>query len=192
VERGWGDVAYPVSEDVLPDWRILTGGAYMLLSKSCEYGLRAMLYLALRGAAEEPSADGETERSSREYVSIRTVSDELEIGFSFLTKVFQQLNDAGLLTSKRGPGGGVALTHPPSDVPLYDVVVAIDGDELFEECVLGLPGCGEAEPCPLHEQWADEREQLRAMFRSTTLAEVPDVRLRPLFDDADDAIPNPS
>jgi len=159
----------------------------MLLSKSCEYGLRAMLYLALH-----TSSEAGRETSAREYVSIRTVSDELEIGFSFLTKVFQQLNDAGLLTSKRGPGGGVALTHPPSDVPLYDIVVAIDGDELFEECVLGLPGCGEAEPCPLHEQWADEREQLRAMFRSTTLAEVPDVRLRPLIEEGSDAITNPS
>ena len=161
----------------------------MLLSKSCEYGLRAMLYLALQAPG---SAGAETGPSAREYVSIRTVSDELDIGFSFLTKVFQRLNDAGLLASKRGPGGGVALTHPPSDVPLYDIVVAIDGDELFEECVLGLPGCGEAEPCPLHEQWTDERERLQAMFRSTTLAEVPDVRLRPLFEDEDDAMTSPS
>lgn len=164
----------------------------MLLSKSCEYGLRAMLYLALRGAAETEADAAEAEEASRGYVSIRTVSDELEIGFSFLTKVFQQLNDAGLLTSKRGPGGGVALTHSPSDIPLYDIVVAIDGDELFEECVLGLPGCGEAEPCPLHEQWTDERERLRQLFRSTTLAEVPDVRLRPLFEDEGDAITSPS
>ena len=166
----------------------------MLLSKSCEYGLRAMLYLALRGAAEAQRGDSGagTGRSSSEYVSIRKMSDELEIGFSFLTKVCQQLNDAGLLTSKRGPGGGVALTHPPADVSLYAIVVALDGEELFEECVLGLPGCGEAEPCPLHEQWTDERERLLTMFRSTTLAEVPDVRLRPLLEDEDGAMTSSS
>lgn len=156
----------------------------MLLSKSCEYGLRAMLYLGTLG--EDEGSDAETGRTSpdptREYVSIRTVSDELDIGFSFLTKVFQQLNDAGLLTSKRGPGGGVALTHPPEQIHLYDIVVAIDGDDLFEECVLGLPGCGEAKPCPLHDQWKEKREQLETMFRNTTLAEVPDVRLTPLIE----------
>jgi Rrf2 family protein len=163
----------------------------MLLSKSCEYGLRAMLYLASLGDEAEDGADAdEAPDSTREYVSIRTISDELDIGFSFLTKVFQRLNDAGLLTSKRGPGGGVALTRRPDRISLYDIVVAIDGDDLFEECVLGLPGCGEAEPCPLHDPWMQTRGQLETMFRSTTLAEVPDVRLTPFIDGADDPVPD--
>lgn len=129
-----------------------------MLSKSCEYGLRAMLYLA----TVDP--DG--------YVSIGTISDELDISFPFLTKIFQQLNDAGLLTSQRGPKGGVALTTPADEVTLYDVVVAIDGDDLFEECVLGLPGCGDERPCPLHDRWADERDRVKDMFQSMTLAEM--------------------
>jgi Rrf2 family iron-sulfur cluster assembly transcriptional regulator len=165
----------------------------MLLSKSCEYGLRAMLYLASLGdeGADGAGAD-EAPDPTREYVSIGAVSDELGIGFSFLTKVFQQLNDAGLLISKRGPGGGVALTRPPEQVPLYDIIVAIDGDDLFEECVLGLPGCGEAEPCPLHDHWTEARGQLETTFRNTTLAEVPDVRLTPFIEDADGPLPNAS
>jgi len=162
----------------------------MLLSKSCEYGLRAMLYLATLGDGEEKGE--RTVDPTREYVSIRTISDELDIGFSFLTKVFQQLNDAGLLTSKRGPGGGVALTRPPAEIHLHEIVVAIDGDDLFEECVLGLPGCGEAEPCPLHDHWSETRGQLETMFRSTTLAEVPDVRLTPFIDGTDDPVPDVS
>jgi len=154
----------------------------MLLSKSCEYGLRAMLYLGTLG--DEDASGSEARDPTREYVSIQTVSDELAIGFSFLTKVFQQLNDAGLLTSKRGPGGGVALTRAPDAISLYEIVVAIDGDDLFEECVLGLPGCGEAEPCPLHEHWTEERDRMKTTFRQTTLAEVPDVRLTPFVEGA--------
>jgi Rrf2 family protein len=151
----------------------------MLLSKSCEYGLRAMLYLA----SLEPSDAGPVAAEPiREYVSIQTVSDELKISFSFLTKVFQKLNDADLLTSKRGPGGGVALTRAPDEMTLYEIVVAIDGDDLFNECVLGLPGCGEAEPCPLHEHWTAERSRMEEVFRETTLAEVPDVRLTPFIE----------
>ena len=112
-------------------------------------------------------------------MSLQTVSDELGIGSSYLTKVCQQLNEAGLLTSKRGRGGGIALRRPLDTIPLYDIVVAIDGDDLFEECVLGLPGCGEAEPCPLHDHWTEERERMRTTFQDTTLAEVPNVRLAP-------------
>lgn len=153
----------------------------MLLSKRCEYGLRAMLYLAtLEGTS---GAD-----PTRGYVSIQTVSDDLGIGFSFLTKVLQELNDAGLLTSKRGRGGGVALMRRPSEISIYDIVVALEGDDLFNECVLGLPGCGEAEPCPLHDHWTDERERMEMKFRKTTLAEVPDVRLAP-FGGKDEDLP---
>lgn len=148
-----------------------------------------MLYLATLGDDEGEEAAPDP---TREYVSIRTVSDELDIGFSFLTKVFQQLNDAGLLTSKRGPGGGVALTRRPDQIRLYDIVVAIDGDDLFEECVLGLPGCGEAEPCPLHDHWTEVRGRLETTFRTTTLAEVPDVRLTPFIEGADDRLPGVS
>jgi len=144
-----------------------------------------MLYLGSREAddgGEADKANGRSPSSPREYISIQTISDELGIGFSFLTKVFQQLNEVGLLTSKRGPGGGVALTRPADAISLYEIVVAIDGDDLFEECVLGLPGCGEAEPCPLHAHWTEERDRMKATFQATTLSEVPDVRLTPFIE----------
>lgn len=129
-----------------------------MLSKSCEYGLRATLFLA------SLDRDG--------YIPIGTISDELDISFPFLTKIFQQLNDADLLVSQRGPHGGVSLTKPAEEITLLDIVVAIDGTDLFEECVLGLPGCGDAQPCPLHDHWGEKREQVENMFRSMTLAEM--------------------
>lgn len=134
-----------------------------MLSKSCEYGLRATLYLA--------SLDEEG------YVPISTISEELDISFPFLTKIFQKLNDADLLTSQRGPKGGVALTQPADEVTLYEIVAAIDGEDLFRECVLGLPNCGDAEPCPLHDDWTEKRNQVEEMFQNATLAELPNVRL---------------
>jgi len=130
----------------------------MLLSKSCEYGLRATLHLA--------------SLESEEFVSIGTISDDLDISFPFLTKIFQKLNDADLLASRRGPSGGVALTRPTDEITLYEVIVAIDGEDLFTECVLGLPGCDEEEPCPIHERWVVERGRLETMFKGTTLAET--------------------
>ena len=130
----------------------------MLLSKSTEYGIRATLYLT------SLKQDG--------YVSIRAISDELDISFHFLTKIFQKLTQAGLLQSFRGPRGGVALARPATQITLMDLVSAIDGPALFTECVLGLPGCGERKPCPLHEAWGLERERLKALFESATLASM--------------------
>ena len=165
----------------------------MLLSKSCEYGLRAMLYLSTQAEPDEEDATHSGPSAPvHAYVSLQTVSDDLGIGLSYLTKVCQQLNEAGLLTSKRGRGGGIALTRPSDAIPLYDIVVAIDGDDLFEECVLGLPGCGEAEPCPLHDHWTEERERMRTTFQNTTLAEVPNVRLTPFVGADSDLSPDTS
>ncbi len=131
-----------------------------MLSSACEYGLRAALYLASLDAGG--------------YVPIRRLSEDLGISFPFLTKIFQQLTQAGLLTSYRGPNGGVAFTRPPGQITLKEIVVAIDGPDLFEACVLGLPGCGEQKPCPLHAAWATERARLDALFAGTTLADMAD------------------
>lgn len=132
----------------------------MLLSKSCEYGMRASLFLAFR--------DGEG------YISIREISDKLDISFHFLTKILQQLTAQSLVTSFKGPKGGVKLAKPGQKIKLLDIVKAIDGDDLFNECVLGLEGCGDREPCALHHKWMDHRIGIKKMLDSTTLKELAD------------------
>ncbi len=130
----------------------------MLLSSSCVYGLRASLYLAAN--------------QNGEYVSIREMSDNLDISFHFLTKTLQQLTKAGLMESQKGPKGGVRLTKKGSNISLFEIVEAIDGRDLFTECALGLPGCGTEKPCPLHEQWAEARDSIRTMLEETNLVEL--------------------
>lgn len=130
----------------------------MLLSKACVYGLRSSLYLA--------------SNQNGEYVSIREMSEKLDISFHFLTKILQQLSAAGLMESQKGPKGGVRLTKSGSQVSLYEIVAAIDGVELFTECALGLPGCGTKKPCPLHEKWSGTRDGIREMLERTDLVEL--------------------
>ncbi|TYP94778.1 transcriptional regulator, BadM/Rrf2 family [Fodinibius salinus] len=130
----------------------------MLFSKSCVYGLRATLFLA--------------SKEDEEHTSIRELSEELDISFHFLTKILQQLTEVDLLESKKGPKGGVRLTKPAEEISLLDIVVAIDGDELFKECVLGLPGCGIDKPCPLHSIWAENRDDIQKMLETQTLLDM--------------------
>jgi Rrf2 family transcriptional regulator, iron-sulfur cluster assembly transcription factor len=130
----------------------------MLLSKSCVYGLRASLFLASR---EEGA-----------FIPIRTMSDKLEISFHFLTKILQQLTAEGILESFKGPNGGVRLTKSGTEIPLMEIVLAIDGPQLLTECALGLPGCGIKNPCPLHDKWAETRDSIRQMLEDTTLTEL--------------------
>jgi len=130
----------------------------MLLSRSCEYGIRASIYVSMQ--------EGD------EYVPIRIISDDLGISAHFLTKILQQLSRAGILKSFKGPRGGVALARPAADVSLMELVEAIDGPDMFTDCMLGLPGCGDRKPCPLHNRWMEERERLTRLFSETRLSEI--------------------
>ncbi len=130
----------------------------MLLSQRCEYAIRSALYLAA------------LDRST--FVAVREISKALGIPHSFLAKTVQDLTSAGVFTSMRGPVGGLALARSADQISLKEVVLAVDGAGIFTKCVLGLPGCGDRKPCPLHEQWAVARGQLHTMFASATLADT--------------------
>lgn len=133
----------------------------MLFSKGCTYAIRAALLVSVK-----ETKDG------RKFIPIRELSDELDLSFHFLTKIMQLLTEAKILESFRGPNGGVGLARPARQVTLVDVIAAVDGMALFTECALGLPGCGEKTPCPLHAAWAKRREDLKRMFEKTTLASL--------------------
>ncbi len=128
-----------------------------LLSKTCVYGLRAMIRLAGHTATSE------------QPLPIRSIADELGIPFHFLTKILQKLTQAGILESTRGAAGGVRLTRPAASIRLVELVLPLDDEHLLEGCVLGLSGCGEQKPCPLHAAWTVERKRLKALFEETRL-----------------------
>jgi Rrf2 family protein len=130
----------------------------MLLSSACVYGLRASVYLA--------------SKPNDSYISITNISDELDISRHFLTKVLQQLTQAGIMESMKGPKGGVRLKNPGEKITLLEIVAAIDGMDLLTECALGLPGCGTAKPCPIHDKWADARDEIRKMLTDTSLHDL--------------------
>ena len=103
---------------------------------------------------------------------IREISDGLGISHHFLTKVLQGLTRRGIMRSSRGPHGGIALALPAEQLTLKQLVVAIDGPELFERCMLGLPGCGSETPCPFHHQWGEARGCIDSVLGEMTVSEL--------------------
>jgi Rrf2 family protein len=132
-----------------------------VLSKATIYGLRALVYMA-------------SDKDRTGYVSIGELSEKLDISFHFLTKTFQKLTQHGILESYRGPNGGVALTKPAEKIFLSEIVKILEGDDFFDKCLLGLPGCGEVAPCPVHDFWKNVKGALKEEFDLTSLAELGD------------------
>ena len=130
----------------------------MVLSKTCDHGIKAAIYIALQ--------------EDREYTPIREISEELNLSFHFLTKILQLLTRRNLMTSFKGPKGGVSLARPAHSISMIEIIEAIDGPGVFRNCVLGLERCGEAAPCPIHSRWAPIRDSLERLFREASLADM--------------------
>ena len=130
----------------------------LLISKTCNYGIRAALYVA--------------SKTDLQFVPIRKISADLKISFHFLTKILQVLTQKNIMASYRGPKGGVSLAKPPSSITILEIIEAIDGLNLFQGCILGLPECNNSNPCPLHEKWAFMREELKTTFQQANLSEL--------------------
>ena len=130
----------------------------MIYSRSCEYALRALTFLA--GLDEGQMS------------TVKQISDEEQLPKQFLAKLLQSLARAGIVASVKGPGGGFALARSPETITLHDVVNCIDGNVDFNRCAVGLVDCVDDAPCPLHDQWKVLRESIRMYLARNDLAEL--------------------
>ena len=128
-----------------------------MFSKTCEYAIRAMIYIS------QKSSEGIK-------VGIKEISKGIDSPEHFIAKILQDLSKKRLVTSFKGPNGGFFIDKK-STVTLADIVKAIDGDKLFVNCGLGLGYCSENHPCPIHHDFKKIRADISDMLHSSKLNE---------------------
>lgn len=133
----------------------------MILSKTAEYALRSIIYVALNNTREKK-------------IGIKELSRELELPSHFAGKILQQVVRHDLLSSTKGPNGGFYLSKPASEITLMDIVRVIDGLQVFKSCGLGLKDCSDIHPCPLHHEFKIHREGLKHLFNTKTIQDLVD------------------
>jgi Rrf2 family protein len=128
----------------------------MQITRQADYAVRAVLYLARLGQSERAATS--------------QVAQEQNIPPSFLAKIISQLSIAGLLHTSRGARGGVTLAREPGDISLFEVIEAIDGPILLNECVGETGTCSFDENCPLKPVWCEAQNELVTRLRATNFA----------------------
>ncbi len=131
---------------------------FKLYSKGCEYALRALMHMA-NGAVNE-------------LFQARDVCEKADVPEAFTRKVFQTLAQQGILKAVSGPGGGYRFAHDPYSLSLLTLVKAIDGEDSYNHCIMGLPECGGDCPCPLHGEWSKTKTRLVGQLEATTLGQL--------------------
>lgn len=129
----------------------------MQITRQADYAVRAVLYLAQLGPEKRAATS--------------QIAQEQQIPPSFLAKIVSQLSVAGLLQTSRGARGGVTLAKVPEEISLLEVVEAIDGPILLNECVASSGVCTFGDSCPMRPIWCDAQSELVNRLRTTNFQE---------------------
>lgn len=132
----------------------------MLYSKTCEYAIRASVYMARKPEGAQFTG--------------QEIADAENIPKGYLLKILRTLKRQKILTSIRGPHGGFSLARPKKEILLKEVVFAIDEPDSFTGCTLGLEECDPNNPCPLHKHLVPIKEGFLKFLETTTLADFGD------------------
>ena len=129
-----------------------------MISKTEEYALRAVVYLAQHN--EEGSCRA------------GDIAESTEIPANYLSKILHQLGRHRIVDSERGRHGGFQLARPAAEISLADVIEPFGSLTDRGRCLLGRRECSDESPCGAHERWKEVRAATVAFFAGTTIADV--------------------
>lgn len=129
----------------------------MLLSRGGDYAIRAMVDLASRPGEERNITQG--------------IADRQQIPPAFLSKVVAGLTQAGLVRTHRGAAGGVDLARPPEEISLLEVVEAVQGPIILNECTDPYRACPLGNTCTVSRAWREAQKNLEELLGSAYLSQ---------------------
>lgn len=128
-----------------------------MFSKTCEYGIRATIYIA------SCSKEGKRTR-------LKDIASKIDSPEAFTAKILQLLAKNNIIDSVKGPAGGFEISEKKmKSIMLHKIVLAIDGDKIYNGCGLGLHKCNASKPCPLHNKFELIRDELKSMLTTTSI-----------------------
>jgi len=132
----------------------------MKLSRKCDYALRALVKIAMKG--------------DDQYTSIAEITEGSDIPARYLEQVFLHLKNAGVLSSKAGPGGGYRLRREPRRINLLEIVRLVDGPVAPVRCVsrTAYEPCPHEDDCALRPIMSDVRDAIAGILSGLTLEDA--------------------
>ena len=132
-----------------------------MLSLTCKTAIKAVIYLASKYESEEKSG-------------IKEIAEYINASEHTVGKVLQTLVKEGVINSLKGPTGGFFITAKQINQPIINIVVSIDGKDVFNQCGLGLSKCSATHPCPIHDDYKAVRDLFEKMCRQKNVKDLCD------------------
>ena len=130
----------------------------MVLSRTSQYAIQALIYIATRAPGEP--------------VLNRDIAERLNVPAAYLAKILQNLCKHGLLDSFRGRLGGFCLREGMQKSTLMQVLQLTEGPDFTKNCILGLKECSDETACPMHFKWKPVKNKIFSLLNEMTLDEL--------------------
>jgi Rrf2 family iron-sulfur cluster assembly transcriptional regulator len=102
-------------------------------------------------------------------VSINTLSEEEDISSLFLEQIFFKLRKAGIVKSRRGPGGGFLFNRPLDSINVKEVLDAAGEEMIVLPCDRQVSECDRISDCIAHKVIIAVTDKVNEYLESITL-----------------------
>ncbi len=131
----------------------------MRLTTKGRFAVTAMVDLAMRG--------------EQGPVTLAGISERQKISLSYLEQLFGKLRRHNIVSSVRGPGGGYRLSRPAAEIPIADIILAVDEPLDATNCG-GRGDCHDDKPCITHELWQGLTQNIYNYLSKVSLQQLVD------------------
>jgi Rrf2 family protein len=130
----------------------------MHLSNTSKYTIRILAYMV--------------NHKDESLISAKSLSENLNIPYKFLTKIMTELVSVGFIESIRGREGGYKFLKKASEISVSDILTLFNDSIKDEACILGIDSCDAKNKCALHDKWIASKIQLQKMFKESTIESI--------------------
>ncbi|MBI4947118.1 MAG: Rrf2 family transcriptional regulator [Bacteroidetes bacterium] len=130
-----------------------------MLSYTCKTAVKAVIYLASKYETSERSG-------------IKEISEYIDASEHTVGKILQTLVKQEVINSAKGPSGGFYISKEQRKQTIMNIVMAIDGKQVFKECGLALNKCSDTHPCPIHNEYKKAKDVIEKLFNTKKIVDL--------------------
>jgi FeS assembly SUF system regulator len=128
------------------------------ISRLTDYGIIVMAHLA--------------ECQDDDSHNARELAEDTQLPAPVVSKILKALTRAGLLVSQRGSKGGYSLARNPGDIPVVEMITALEGPVGITECTIHPGACAQESSCQVRDPWQRINGALHEALDKITLADL--------------------
>jgi Rrf2 family protein len=128
-----------------------------LITQNTDYAIRALCYMAERHG---------------DVISAAELANELQVSWSLIRKILQELHKKGLVRSFKGKGGGFMMEAEPGDIFILELMKMFQGSLSLNRCNLNKNKCTNITKCRLRKKISDIEKYVTAELNPVTIGSL--------------------